>query len=129
RWTYENIAYMKGQLQALGFGCDWSREVATCKPEYYKWEQWFFTRLYEKGLVYKKMSTVNWDPVDGTVLANEQVIDGRGWRSGEWVERREIAQWFIRITAYAEELLNDLDKLEHWPDQVRTMQRNWIGRS
>ncbi|GAA3968699.1 leucine--tRNA ligase [Allohahella marinimesophila] len=129
RWTYENIAYMKSQLQALGFGYDWSREVATCKPDYYKWEQWFFTRLYEKGLVYKKMSTVNWDPVDGTVLANEQVIDGRGWRSGALVERREIPQWFIKITAYAEELLNDLDKLEHWPDQVRTMQRNWIGRS
>ncbi|HBM82247.1 class I tRNA ligase family protein, partial [Haliea sp.] len=126
-WTYKNIAYMKGQLQSLGFGFDWSRELATCQPDYYRWEQWFFTRLYEKGLVYKKMATVNWDPVDQTVLANEQVIDGRGWRSGALVERREIPQWFIRITAYAEELLADLDQLPHWPEQVRTMQRNWIG--
>jgi leucyl-tRNA synthetase len=128
-WTYKNIAYMKGQLQSLGFGFDWSRELATCQPDYYRWEQWFFTRLYEKGLVYKKMATVNWDPVDQTVLANEQVIDGRGWRSGALVERREIPQWFIRITAYAEELLADLDQLPHWPEQVRTMQRNWIGKS
>jgi leucyl-tRNA synthetase len=129
KWTYENIAYMKGQLQSLGFGYDWSRELATCRPNYYKWEQWFFTRLYEKGLVYKKMSTVNWDPVDCTVLANEQVIDGRGWRSGALVERKEIPQWFIKITAYAEQLLADLDKLPNWPEQVKTMQRNWIGKS
>ena len=129
KWTYENIAYMKGQLQSLGFGYDWSRELATCRPDYYRWEQWFFTRLYEKGLVYKKMSTVNWDPVDCTVLANEQVIDGRGWRSGALVERKEIPQWFIKITAYAEQLLADLDKLPNWPEQVKTMQRNWIGKS
>lgn len=129
KWTYSNIDYMKQQLNALGFGFDWSRELATCQPDYYKWEQWFFTRLYEKGLVYKKMATVNWDPVDQTVLANEQVIDGKGWRSGAVVERREIPQWFIKITDYAEELLNDLDKLPHWPEQVRTMQRNWIGKS
>ena len=128
-WTYANIDDMRRQLQALGFSFDWSREIATCRPEYYRWEQWFFTRLYEKGLVYKKMSTVNWDPVDQTVLANEQVIDGCGWRSGAPIERRDIPQWFIRITAYAEELLDDLDKLEHWPEQVRTMQRNWIGKS
>jgi leucyl-tRNA synthetase len=129
KWTYENIEYMKGQLQSLGFAYDWSREIATCRPDYYKWEQWFFTRLYEKGLVYKKMATVNWDPVDCTVLANEQVIDGRGWRSGALVERKEIPQWFIKITAYAEQLLADLEKLPHWPEQVKTMQRNWIGKS
>lgn len=129
KWTYENIEYMKGQLKRLGFGYDWKRELATCRPEYYRWEQWFFTRLYEKGLVYKKMATVNWDPVDQTVLANEQVIDGRGWRSGALVERKEIPQWFVKITDYAEELLNDLDRLPHWPEQVKTMQRNWIGRS
>ncbi len=128
-WTYANIEYMKGQLKALGFGYDWSRELATCKPEYYRWEQWFFTKLYEKGLVYKKMSTVNWDPIDQTVLANEQVIDGRGWRSGAVIERKEIPQWFIKITEYAEELLTSLDQLEEWPEQVKTMQRNWIGRS
>ncbi|WP_166838905.1 leucine--tRNA ligase [Rheinheimera pleomorphica] len=129
KWTYENIDYMKNQLKRLGFGYDWSREVATCKPEYYRWEQWFFTKLYEKGLVYKKMATVNWDPVDQCVLANEQVIDGRGWRSGALVEQRELAQWFIKITAYAEELLADLDQLDGWPEQVKTMQKNWIGRS
>ncbi len=129
KWTYENIEYMKNQLKQLGFGYDWSRELATCRPEYYKWEQWFFTQLYAKGLVYKKNSTVNWDPVDQTVLANEQVVDGRGWRSGALVEQKEIPQWFIKITAYAEELLNDLDQLEDWPEQVKTMQRNWIGRS
>ena len=128
-WTYSNSDHMRQQLQRLGFGFDWSREITTCKPEYYKWEQWFFTRLYEKGLVYKKMATVNWDPVDQTVLANEQVIDGRGWRSDALVERKEIPQWFIKITDYAEELLNDLDKLPHWPEQVKTMQRNWIGKS
>lgn len=129
KWTYENIEYMKTQLKQLGFGYDWNRELATCRPEYYKWEQWFFTKLYEKGLVYKKNSTVNWDPVDQTVLANEQVVDGRGWRSGAIVERKEIPQWFIKITDYAEELLNDLDQLDEWPEQVKTMQRNWIGRS
>src|SRR5690606_29511468 len=129
KWTYENIAYMKNQLKQLGFGYDWDRELATCQPEYYRWEQWFFTKLYEKGLVYKKMATVNWDPVDQTVLANEQVIDGRGWRSGALVERKEIPQWFIKITDYADELLADLDQLEGWPEQVKTMQRNWIGRS
>jgi leucyl-tRNA synthetase len=129
KWTYSNTDHMRNQLKQLGFGFDWSREIATCKPEYYKWEQWFFTRLYEKGLVYKKMSTVNWDPIDQTVLANEQVIDGRGWRSGALVERKEIPQWFIKITDYAEELINDLDKLPNWPEQVKTMQRNWIGKS
>ena len=128
-WTYQNIDYMKGQLKRLGFGYDWSREFATCQPDYYRWEQWFFTRLFEKGLVYKKMASVNWDPVDQTVLANEQVIDGRGWRSGALVERREIPQWYIRITDYAEELLRDLDHLDGWPEQVKTMQRNWIGKS
>jgi leucyl-tRNA synthetase len=129
KWTYSNTDHMRTQLKKLGFGFDWSRELTTCTPEYYKWEQWFFTRLYEKGLVYKKMSTVNWDPIDQTVLANEQVIDGRGWRSGALVERKEIPQWFIKITDYAEELLNDLDKLPNWPEQVKTMQRNWIGKS
>ena len=129
KWTYANIEYMKNQLKSLGFGYDWDREVATCKPDYYRWEQWFFTRLYEKGLVYKKNSTVNWDPIDQTVLANEQVIDGRGWRSGALVEQKEIPQWFIKITDYAEELVNDLEQLSDWPDQVRTMQKNWIGRS
>jgi leucyl-tRNA synthetase len=129
RWTRENIDYMRGQLKQLGFGYDWEREIATCDPEYYRWEQWFFTRLFERGLVYKKTAVVNWDPVDQTVLANEQVIDGRGWRSGAPVERREIPQWFLKITDYAEELLAGLDMLEGWPDQVRTMQRNWIGRS
>ncbi|MBS3804911.1 MAG: leucine--tRNA ligase [Oleiphilaceae bacterium] len=129
KWTYANIDYMKNQLKQLGFGYDWSRELTTCKPDYYRWEQWFFTRLYEKGLVYKKMSTVNWDPVDQTVLANEQVVDGRGWRSGAVVERKKIPQWFIRITDYAEELLADLDELDDWPEQVKAMQRNWIGKS
>lgn len=129
KWTYENIDYMRKQLQALGFAFDWSRELATCDPEYYRWEQWFFTRLFRKGLVYKKAAWVNWDPVDQTVLANEQVIDGRGWRSDALVERRELAQWFVKITDYAEELLNNLDKLTGWPEKVKTMQRNWIGRS
>ncbi|EIJ41576.1 leucyl-tRNA synthetase [Beggiatoa alba B18LD] len=130
KWTRENIAYMKKQLQSLGFAYDWDREIATCNPEYYRWEQWFFTQLYKKGLVYKKTSPVNWDPVDNTVLANEQVIDGRGWRSGALVERREIQQWFLKITDYAQELLDGLDELaEKWPEAVRIMQRNWIGRS
>ena len=128
-WTRENINHMRAQLQRLGYAYDWDREIATCDPQYYQWEQWFFTQLYERGLVYKKMATVNWDPVDQTVLANEQVIDGRGWRSGAVVERREIPQWFIRITAYAEELLEGLDTLDGWPEAVRTMQRNWIGKS
>ncbi|WP_322628717.1 leucine--tRNA ligase [Halothiobacillus sp.] len=129
RWTFDNIDYMRGQLQRLGFAYDWQRELATCTPQYYRWEQWLFTRLVRKGLAYKKTSTVNWDPVDMTVLANEQVIDGRGWRSGALVERREIPQWSIRITDYAEQLLNDLDGLTGWPEQVRVMQANWIGRS
>ncbi|MDG2018091.1 MAG: leucine--tRNA ligase [Porticoccaceae bacterium] len=129
KWTLENIAYMKTQLKSLGFGIDWSRELATCQPDYYKWEQWFFTRLYEKGLVYKKTSAVNWCPNDATVLANEQVIDGCCWRCDAVIERKEIPQWFIRITDYADQLLNDLDQLEHWPEQVKTMQRNWIGKS
>ncbi|WP_416045162.1 leucine--tRNA ligase [Edwardsiella ictaluri] len=128
-WTYANIDYMKNQLKLLGFGYDWSREIATCKPDYYRWEQWFFTKLYEKGLVYKKTSAVNWCPNDQTVLANEQVIDGCCWRCDSKVERKEIPQWFIKITDYADQLLNDLDRLEEWPEQVKTMQRNWIGRS
>jgi leucyl-tRNA synthetase len=129
RWTQENIDYMRNQLKQLGFGYDWERELATCTPEYYRWEQWFFTRLFKKGVVYKKTAVVNWDPVDMTVLANEQVIDGKGWRSGAPVERREIPQWFLKITDYAEELLADLGQLDGWPEQVRTMQSNWIGRS
>ncbi|WNO09541.1 leucine--tRNA ligase [Teredinibacter sp. KSP-S5-2] len=128
-WTYSNTDYMRKQLKELGFGFDWSREVTTCKPDYYRWEQWFFTRLYEKGLAYKKVSAVNWCPNDQTVLANEQVVDGCCWRCDTAVERKEIPQWFIKITDYAEELLNDLDKLPNWPEQVRTMQRNWIGKS
>ncbi|WP_349571239.1 leucine--tRNA ligase [Azotobacter salinestris] len=129
KWTYENIAYMKSQLKSLGLGIDWSREVTTCKPDYYRWEQWLFTRLFEKGVIYRKNGTVNWDPVDQTVLANEQVIDGRGWRSGALVEKREIPMYYFRITAYAEELLASLDELTGWPEQVKTMQRNWIGKS
>jgi leucyl-tRNA synthetase len=129
QWTRSNIAYMKEQLKRLGFGYDWDRELATCDPDYYRWEQWLFTRLMEKGLAYRKTALVNWDPVDQTVLANEQVIDGKGWRSGAPVEKREIEQWFVRITAYAQELLDALDDLSGWPEQVRTMQRNWIGRS
>jgi leucyl-tRNA synthetase len=128
-WTYSNIAYMKAQLQRLGFGYDWDRELATCSPDYYRWEQWLFARLVDKGLAYRKTATVNWDPVDQTVLANEQVIDGKGWRSGAPIEKREIEQWFLRITNYAQELLDDLDKLDGWPEPVVTMQRNWIGRS
>ena len=128
-WTYENINYMKNQLIKLGFGYDWNRELATCHPKYYKWEQWLFTRLFEKGLVYKKNAVVNWDPIDQTVLANEQVIDGRGWRSGALIEKKEIAQYFMRITDYADELLADLDNLKGWPDAVKTMQKNWIGKS
>ena len=129
KWTYANIDAMRDQLKRLGFAYDWDRELATCQPDYYRWEQWFFTELYKKGLVYKKQAMVNWDPVDQTVLANEQVIDGKGWRSGAVVERRDIPQWFLKITDYADQLLSDLDQLKHWPDKVRTMQRNWIGRS
>jgi leucyl-tRNA synthetase len=129
RWTYENIDYMRSQLKRLGFAYDWRREITTCRPEYYRWEQQLFIRLFEQGLAYRKSAMVNWDPVDQTVLANEQVIDGRGWRSGALVERREISQWFLKITAYADELLNDLDSLDGWPEAVRVMQRNWIGRS
>ncbi len=129
QWTYANIEYMKGQLKRLGFAIDWERELATCKPDYYRWEQWLFTRLYEKGLIYKRLGTVNWDPVDQTVLANEQVIDGRGWRSGAPIEKREIPMYYMKITAYAEELLADLDQLGGWPEQVKLMQKNWIGKS
>ena len=129
KWTYENISYMKDQLIKLGFGYDWSREIATCHPKYYRWEQWLFVKLFEKGLVYKKNAIVNWDPVDQTVLANEQVIDGRGWRSDALIEKKEISQWFMRITDYADELLDSLDELNGWPDAVKTMQKNWIGKS
>ncbi|NBB34274.1 leucine--tRNA ligase [Pseudomonas kielensis] len=129
KWTYENIAYMKTQLRSLGLAVDWSREVTTCKPDYYRWEQWLFTRLFEKGVIYRKNGTVNWDPIDQTVLANEQVIDGRGWRSGALIEKREIPMYYFKITAYADELLESLDELTGWPEQVKTMQRNWIGKS
>ncbi len=129
QWTKSNIAYMKGQLKQLGFGYDWDRELATCDADYYRWEQWLFTRLMEKGLAYRAKTTVNWDPIDQTVLANEQVIDGKGWRSGAPVEKREIEQWLVRITDYAQELLDALDGLDGWPERVRIMQRNWIGRS
>ena len=129
KWTYQNIDHMRTQLKQLGMAFDWSRELATCTPEYYRWEQWFFTELYKKGLVYRKNAVVNWDPVDQTVLANEQVIDGKGWRSGAPIEKKEIPQWLLKITDYAQELLDDLDKLSGWPERVVTMQRNWIGRS
>jgi len=129
QWTYNNIDDMRDQLRQLGYAYDWTREITTCRPEYYRWEQWLFTKMFDKGLVYRKNSVVNWDPVDQTVLANEQVIDGRGWRSDALVERREIPQWFMRITAYADELLDELDRMPGWPESVKTMQRNWIGRS
>lgn len=129
KWTRSNIDYMREQLQRLGYAYDWSREIATCDPEYYRWEQWFFTRLFQQGLVYKKEAEVNWDPVDQTVLANEQVVDGKGWRSGAVVERRKIPQWFFKISDFAQELLDDLNKLDGWPEKVRLMQSNWIGRS
>lgn len=129
QWTYRNIDEMRLQMRRLGYAYDWTREVMTCRPEYYRWEQWLFTKMFKKGLVYRKNSIVNWDPVDQTVLANEQVIDGRGWRSDALVERREIPQWFMKITAYAEELLDELDRMPGWPESVKTMQRNWIGRS
>ena len=120
---------MKKQLIELGFGYDWSREIATCHPEYYRWEQWFFVKLFNKGLVYKKKAVVNWDPVDQTVLANEQVVEGRGWRSGALIEKKEISQWYMKITDYADELLDDIEKLDGWPEAVKTMQKNWIGKS
>ena len=129
KWTYENIDYMKTQLKSLGLAIDWTREITTCKPDYYRWEQWLFTRLFEKGVIYRKNGTVNWDPADQTVLANEQVIDGRGWRSGALIEKREIPMYYFRITDYADELLESLDELPGWPEQVKTMQRNWIGKS
>src|SRR5689334_5842832 len=129
KWTRDNIAYMKGQLKSLGFALDWSRELATCDPDYYKWNQWLFVRMFKKGLAYKRTGVVNWDPVDQTVLANEQVIEGRGWRTGAVVEKREIPMYFFRITHYAEELLAALDDLPGWPEQVKLMQKNWIGKS
>src|SRR5215212_8981940 len=129
KWTRDNIAYMKKQLQGLGFALDWERELATCDAGYYKWNQWLFTRLFKKGLAYKKTGVVNWDPVDQTVLANEQVIEGRGWRTGALVEKREIPMYFLRITQYAEELLASLNDLPGWPEQVKLMQKNWIGKS
>jgi leucyl-tRNA synthetase len=129
KWTYDNIAYMKKQMQAVGLAIDWSRELATCKPDYYRWNQWFFLKMLEKGIAYKKTGVVNWDPVDQTVLANEQVIDGRGWRSGAPVEKREIPMYYLRITDYADELLDNLAKMTGWPERVRVMQANWIGRS
>ncbi|RYG67111.1 leucine--tRNA ligase, partial [bacterium] len=129
KWTRDNIDYMRGQLKSLGLAIDWSRELATCDPEYYRWNQWLFLRMLEKGIAYKKSGVVNWDPVDNTVLANEQVIDGRGWRTGALVEKREIPMYYLRITDYADELLGALDQLPDWPDRVRAMQANWIGRS
>src|SRR5690349_18657694 len=129
KWTYDNIDYMRRQLKALGFAIDWSRELATCQPDYYRWNQWLFLRMLEKGIAYKTTGVVNWDPVDKTVLANEQVIDGRGWRTGAPVEKREIPMYYLHITAYAEPLLRDLETLPGWPERVRTMQANWIGRS
>src|SRR5687768_7925014 len=129
KWTYENIAYMKQQLQSLGFALDWDRELATCQPEYYRWNQWLFLKMLEKGIAYKKTGVVNWDPVDQTVLANEQVIDGRGWRTGAPVEKREIPMYYLRITDYAPDLLEALNDMPGWPERVRTMQANWIGRS
>ncbi|MGH8600224.1 MAG: class I tRNA ligase family protein, partial [Burkholderiales bacterium] len=129
QWTRDNIAYMKKQLQSLGFAIDWERELATCRPDYYRWNQWLFLRMLEKGLVYKKSGVVNWDPVDQTVLANEQVIDGRGWRTGALVEKREIPMYYMKITAYADELLAALNDLPDWPERVKAMQANWIGKS
>ena len=129
KWTRENIAYMKGQMKSLGLAFDWSREIATCDPSYYRWNQWMFLRMLEKGIAYRKTGVVNWDPVDQTVLANEQVIDGRGWRTGALIEKREIPMYYLAITKYAEELLADLEKLPEWPERVKTMQANWIGKS
>src|SRR5690606_20563292 len=129
KWTYDNIDYMKRQLKSLGFGIAWDREVTTCRPEYYRWNQWLFLRMLEKGIAYRKTGVVNWDPVDQTVLANEQVIDGRGWRTGAPVEKREIPMYYLRITDYAQDLLDALNELPGWPERVRAMQANWIGRS
>ena len=129
KWTYQNIEHMRDQLKELGLAVDWQREIATCSVEYYKWEQWLFLKLYKQDMIYKKTSTVNWDPVDQTVLANEQVVEGRGWRSGALIERKEIPQYFMRITKYADDLLDGLKDLDDWPGQVKTMQKNWIGRS
>src|SRR5687767_11681898 len=129
KWTRDNIAYMRGQLKSLGLAIDWSRELATCDPEYYRWNQWLFLRMLENGIAYKKSGVVNWDPVDQTVLANEQVIDGRGWRTGALIEKREIPMYYLRITSYADALLGALDSLPEWPERVRAMQANWIGRS
>src|SRR5262249_26220552 len=129
RWTLDNIAHMKGQLQRLGISYAWERELATCLPDYYRWNQWLFTRMFTRGLAYRKRSSVNWCPTDQTVLANEQVIDGACWRCGTAVVQRDLEQWNLRITAYADELLTALDSLEGWPEKVLTMQRNWIGRS
>ncbi|MBC7573552.1 MAG: class I tRNA ligase family protein, partial [Herminiimonas sp.] len=130
QWTYANIAHMKKQMEAMGLAIDWSREMAACSPAYYKWNQWMFLKMLEKGIIYKKTGTVNWDPVDKTVLANEQVIDGRGWRSGALIEKREIPMYYARITDYAEELLDHVDNnLPGWPERVRIMQSNWIGKS
>ena len=129
KWTFDNIAYMKAQLKSLGFAVDWTREIATCSPEYYRWNQWLFLRMLERGIAYQKTGVVNWDPVDKTVLANEQVIDGRGWRTGALVEKREIPMYYLKITAYAEDLLDALGNMPGWPDRVRAMQANWIGRS
>src|SRR5688572_5489533 len=129
KWTYDNIAYMKRQLQSLGFALDWRREVATCQPDYYRWNQWLFVRMLEKGIAYKKTGVVNWDPVDQTVLANEQVIDGRGWRTGALIEKREIPMYYLNITRYSDELLGALEELPGWPERVKLMQANWIGRS
>ena len=129
KWTHDNIAKMKRQMQAVGLAIDWSRELSTCDPAYYKWNQWFFLKMLEKGIAYKKTGVVNWDPVDQTVLANEQVIDGKGWRSGAPVEKREIPMYYLRITDYADELLDNLDRMTGWPERVRVMQANWIGKS
>jgi len=129
KWTYDNIAYMKGQFKSLGIALDWSRELATCDPDYYRWNQWLFLRMMEKGVAYQKTGVVNWDPVDKTVLANEQVIDGRGWRTGAVIEKREIPMYYLKITAFAEDLLSALDQMPGWPERVRAMQANWIGRS
>ncbi|HEU5442282.1 MAG TPA: class I tRNA ligase family protein, partial [Steroidobacteraceae bacterium] len=129
KWTRQNIAHMRAQLKSLGFGIDWSREVATCDPSYYRWNQWLFLRMLERGIAYRKTGVVNWDPVDQTVLANEQVIEGRGWRTGALVEKREIPTYYLNITRYAQELLGDLEQLPGWPERVRLMQANWIGRS
>src|SRR5438270_13365883 len=129
KWTRDNIAYMKSQLNSLGFALDWSRELATCDPAYYKWNQWLFLRMFKKGIAYKKTGVVNWDPVDQTVLANEQVIDGRGWRTGALIEKREIPMYYLNITRYADELLGALEELPGWPERVKLMQANWIGRS